>query len=244
MREEDRDRVARQGAAAWKRLKQAKNWNDWVQVGEALVIGREWAMHQSGKNEPEGKGYIMAFTEWLERYKLDDMDKSDRAKLFKVMDALTMITEWRATLTLTDRLKLNHPSTVWRKFEASRMPDPERSKPARTGLKDSVAELSEANAQLTQENAQLKAHIAELEAARTVTPDPDADKPLTGAERSKAYRERKREPAETARLEARIAELEAAQEVPEGQAVHYAMTIVGRLSPEQRQEFYRELREQ
>ena len=50
------------------------------------------------------------------------------------------------------------PNAVLRKFKAAfEMPDP--SKPAKPGLRDSVAELSE-------ENAQLKVHIVELEAAR------------------------------------------------------------------------------
>ena len=48
------------------------------------------------------------------------------------------------------------------------MPDP--SKPAKPGLRDSVAELSEENAQLKTENAQLKAHVAEVEASMELEP--------------------------------------------------------------------------
>jgi hypothetical protein len=88
MREEERDRVARQGTEAWRRLKKEKNWNDWLKVGEALQVGREWAMNQAGTNQPQGKAYNMAFGEWLQRYKLDDMDKGDRSRLFSVMDNL------------------------------------------------------------------------------------------------------------------------------------------------------------
>jgi hypothetical protein len=162
MREDERDRVGRLGSEAWKRLKKTKDYHDWIKVGEALLVGREWAMNQAETNKPEGKGYNLCFSEYLQRYKLDDMDKGDRSRLFQMMDALPQIEEWRRTLTLTERLKLNHPNTVLRKFKAAfEVPDP--SKPAKPGLCESVAELSE-------ENMQLKAHIAEFEAARTKEP--------------------------------------------------------------------------
>jgi len=165
MREDERDRVSRLGSEAWKRLKSTKDYHDWIKVGEALLVGREWAMNQAGTNKPEGKGYNMCFSEYLQRYKLDDMDKGDRSRLFQMMDALPQIEEWRRALTLTERLKLNHPNAVLRKFKAAfEVPDP--SKPAKPGLRDSVAELSEENAQLKTENAQLKVHVAEVEASK------------------------------------------------------------------------------
>ena len=162
MREDERDRVSRLGSEAWKRLKKCKDYNDWIKVGDALQVGREWAMSQAGTDKPEGKGYNLCVSEYLQRYKIDDMDKGDRSRLFQMMDALPQIEEWRRTLTLTERLKLNHPNAVLRKFKAAfEVPDP--SKPVKPGLRESVAELSE-------ENMQLKAHIAEFEAARTREP--------------------------------------------------------------------------
>jgi hypothetical protein len=82
---------------AWRRLKRDKNWGDWIKVGEACQVGREWAMNQAGINKPEGKGYNTAFGEWLTKYKLDDMDKGDRSPLFTVVDNLPMIEQWRHT---------------------------------------------------------------------------------------------------------------------------------------------------
>jgi hypothetical protein len=163
MREDERDRVARQGTQAWQRLKKEKSWIDWLKVGEALQVGREWAMNQAMTNRPEGKAYNIAFGEWLGKYKLDDMDKGDRSRLFTVMENLPQIDQWRQTLTLTERLKLNHPNAVLRKWKAFMRPEArnEQGLPKPT-LRDSVVTLSE-------ENAALKAHIAELEAAREVT---------------------------------------------------------------------------
>jgi hypothetical protein len=135
MREDDCDRVSRQGREAWQRLKKEKNWNDWIKVGEALQVGRELAMHQAGTNQPIGSAYNMAFGKWLAQYKLNDMDKGDRARLFTVMGDLPQIEEWRRTLSLTERLKLNHPNAVLRKFKAHTSPKAEPrpdAKPART----------------------------------------------------------------------------------------------------------------
>ena len=100
MREDERDRVSLLGSEAWKRLKKCKDYNDWLKVGEALLVGREWAMNQAQTNKPEGKGYNLCFSEYLQRYKLDDMDKGDRSRLFKMMDALPQIEIWRRTLAL------------------------------------------------------------------------------------------------------------------------------------------------
>jgi len=143
-------------------LKKCKDYNDWLKVGEALLVGREWAMNQAQTNKPQGKGYNLCVSECLERYRIDDMDKGDRSRLFQMMDALPKIEEWRRTLTLTERLKLNHPNAILRKFKvAFKVSD--QSKPVKPGLRDSVVELSE-------ENMQLKAHVAELEEARTKEP--------------------------------------------------------------------------
>ena len=106
MREDERDRVSRQGTEAWRRLKKEKNWNDWLKVGEALQVGREWAMNQAGTNKPEGKSYNMAFGEWMTKYMLDDMDK---AVSDVVMAALP-----KAKATKAKTLKAKKPDAlVW-----------------------------------------------------------------------------------------------------------------------------------
>jgi len=55
MHEDDVERVCRQGTQAWQRLKKDKNWNDWLKVGEALIVGREWAQRIANTNRPQGK---------------------------------------------------------------------------------------------------------------------------------------------------------------------------------------------
>ena len=82
---------------AWGRIKksQARMWGDWMTIGEGLLEGRRWAMQRAGTNRPEGKGYVMAYGEWLKRFKVDDMDKSDRAKLLQLMEERPAVEEWR-----------------------------------------------------------------------------------------------------------------------------------------------------
>src|ERR1700760_2271005 len=103
--------------SAWKRIKtaQSRMWADWMAVGEGLWEGRRWSMRTAGTNSPEGRGYVVAFAEWLQRYRLDDMDKSDRAKLLQLMEERGSVEEWRSTLTDYERRNLNNPTLVWRK---------------------------------------------------------------------------------------------------------------------------------
>src|SRR5262252_357095 len=96
--------------AAWGRVKksEARLWGDWMIIGDGLMEGRAWAMRQAGTNVPEGKGYIMAYNEWLKRWHVEDIDKSVRAKLLNIMEERAAVEEWRATLTVPDRRRLNN----------------------------------------------------------------------------------------------------------------------------------------
>jgi len=159
------NRIEQEARAAWKRLKKGKSWHDWIIVGEGLVLWRQEAMHEAGVNRPEGKGYNMAFGNKLVENKLDDMDKGDRARLFDCMDNLASIEEWRQRLTLPQRMMVNHPSTVWRRWKKA-MAVPASAEPGaepKPTLRDSVANLSEENAELKRQLEQAKARIAELE---------------------------------------------------------------------------------
>jgi hypothetical protein len=151
------DQIGHAMMLAWGRIKksQARMWGDWMTIGEGLLEGRRWAMQQAGTNKPEGKGYVMAFAEWLKRYKVDDMDKSDRAKLLQLMEERPGVEEWRATLTDYERRNLNNPTIAWRKWTAAtRVKKP---KPRSAGV--SAAEYSRARAMVEQ----LQGRVTELE---------------------------------------------------------------------------------
>jgi hypothetical protein len=108
------------GQEAWHRLRHHdQTWEDWKHVGAAHLIGRSGAMHEAGVNRPLGRRYKVAFVAWLKKFGFENLDKADRSRLFVVMDHLQEIEAWRATLTPTERLRLNHPSAVLRKWKSA-----------------------------------------------------------------------------------------------------------------------------
>src|SRR5262249_36472158 len=150
--------------AAWSRVKRAETrlWSDWMTIGEGLLEGRRWAMQVADTNRPEGKGYVTAFAEYLSRFKVDDMDKSDRAKLLQLMEDRPAAEQWRMTLPDRERRRLNNPIIVWRKWTAETRV---KRKPKRS--KNASASASEVE--------QLQARVDELEEeleAKTGPPAP------------------------------------------------------------------------
>jgi hypothetical protein len=111
--------TVQRGLEAWQRLHCDQTWEDWKDVGAAHLIGRNWAMHEACVNRPIGHRYKVAFAAWLKNFGFENLDKADRSRLFVVMDHLEEIEAWRATLTSTERLRLNHPSAVLRKWKTN-----------------------------------------------------------------------------------------------------------------------------
>ena len=149
---------------AWQRVKKAQSrmWGEWMTIGEGLLEGRSWAMKVAGTNKPEGKGYVTAYAEWLKRYKVDDMDKSDRAKLLQLMEERPGVEEWRATLTDYERRNLNNPTMVWRKWTAATRVKKPKSRT--TGV--SATEHGRARATVEQLQGRVEELEEELGAAR------------------------------------------------------------------------------
>ena len=121
MKNDDLENIGHAMMLAWQRVKKAETrmWGEWMTIGEGLMEGRRWAMQTAGTNRPEGKGYVIAFAEWLKRFRIDDMDKSDRAKLLQLMEERPAVEEWRSTLSDKDRRSINNPLIVWRKWTAA-----------------------------------------------------------------------------------------------------------------------------
>jgi hypothetical protein len=151
------DDAIHRGQQAWMRLRADNHWTDWLDVGRAHVIGRQEAMRLAHVNEPSGHRYKEHFGAWLKKVGFADLDKSDRARLFTVMDNLPAIERWRAALGATERMKLNHPSTVLRKWQvATRVPvkdDEAERKPSK------LAQTESSLAVALEENAKLKREI-------------------------------------------------------------------------------------
>jgi hypothetical protein len=112
------DQIVERGRAAWERRKKGADWEDWKEIGAALLVGRREAMRTAKTNKPEGKAYSTAFSVWLKAHHFHDIDKSDRAKLLHIMENLEEVEAWRASLSPAERLRWNHPNSVWREFTA------------------------------------------------------------------------------------------------------------------------------
>jgi hypothetical protein len=162
------DQIGRTTQAAWARVKKAQTrlWSDWMIVGDGLLEGRRWAMQQADTNKPEGKGYVMAFNEWLKRYKLADMHKADRAKLLQLMEERMEVEEWRNSLPVHEQRSLNNPTGVWRRYTAATRVKPARPKPSAKEMTRARVTIGQQQARIVEledENASLRERIKELE---------------------------------------------------------------------------------
>jgi hypothetical protein len=164
-----RETRVRRGQEAWQRhiQKGDATWDDWMAIGDALLIGRQDAMAAAKTNQPIGSRYNSKFGRWLARHHFDNIDKGDRRRLIEVIENRPAIEAWRETLTQTVRLRLSHPSSVLQKWKA----DTEGKEPKPRTLRDSVANLSEDNAKLKREVEELTARLREAEAAGGIQPD-------------------------------------------------------------------------
>ncbi len=139
--QDNSNEVVERGKAAWARLKKDQTWEDWLQVGETLAIGRKQAMRTAGASKPAGKGYTKVFSAWLKENGFDEIDGAVRSRLFDAMAHCDDIERWRATLTRGEKLTYNHPTTVWRHWQAAtKVPDPTKPKmPSATRLGHQLA---------------------------------------------------------------------------------------------------------
>lgn len=112
------------------------------------------AMRDGHVNKPRGRSYNAAFTAWQKKYGFQDLDSGDRTRLFQVMDHLAEIEVWLKKLPSSERLRLNHPSSAWRRWKAA------TKKPAEEGakkpspmqkLKDTIVVLQEENDRMKRE---------------------------------------------------------------------------------------------
>ena len=140
------DQVIARAQEAAGRLIAGASYQDWITVGRALLIGRAHSMYEAGTNKPQGSRYAACFSRWLADTKLDRVaDKGTRSRLLDLLDHIDAVEKWRQLLPTNRRLEINHPNTVWRHWQRSKIvPDPNKAqKPSPVAqLKQSLIESS------------------------------------------------------------------------------------------------------
>jgi hypothetical protein len=140
-------------AEADGRVKSGAHWSDWRYIADGFAVGQAKAMREAGTNRPYGKGFTRAFGAWMndpQRPWARRYDKVTRSHLIWVADHSSEIEEWRDTLAQNEKDKLNHPTTIKRKYEAAHKvvandPNAPKKETPREAL---VKALDEANAEI------------------------------------------------------------------------------------------------
>jgi hypothetical protein len=108
------------GALAIRRIREHEDYHHWTQVGRALLRLQEEALHLSGSNSPHGRGYTAIRAELGSRVPdLEELDKTSKAHATWLAKNFAAVEQWRSTLAANQRDRLNHPSVIKRRFEAT-----------------------------------------------------------------------------------------------------------------------------
>ena len=152
-------RKERAAAEAYVRIRSGQHWLDWMYVAEGLGVGRRWAQRKAGTDDIQSPNYKRAFKEWMStRPWATALDKPTKAHLFWCLEWRNDIDQWRETLAANERAKLNHPTAVKRRFEATHR-EPEAANPNAPKKANDKEALVARNTELEDENAQLKRQL-------------------------------------------------------------------------------------
>jgi hypothetical protein len=140
---ESEERKEKDAAEAAERIKRGQHWLDWMYIAEGLEVGRVKAMRRAGTNRPIGAAYNRAFGDWLnERRWARDLDKPTRNHLFWCADNRNAIEAWRETLAANERARLNHPTAMKRRYEAThKVAETKGAKPQKVAHEQEVERL-------------------------------------------------------------------------------------------------------
>jgi hypothetical protein len=150
--EEAEDRINRQDA----------HWTDWMYVGDGLAVGQAKAMRKAGTNRPYGRAFTQAMGEWLTAHPwAKRIDPSARSALLWVIEHRSEVDDWRTnTLDSKERNRLNHPTSLKRKFDAwKRAQDAVAKDPNAAKKETKIDALVRENEELWAENTKLKRRV-------------------------------------------------------------------------------------
>ena len=116
----DAERVVERGRQTSKSLRNDETFEKSIAIGRAIEIGRNETMRLLHSDRPAGARWSRVFGAWLAENGFDEIDKGVRSRLQNCLDNLPAIEMWRQNIGLGQRLQLNHPNAVWRKWQAAK----------------------------------------------------------------------------------------------------------------------------
>jgi hypothetical protein len=112
--------------AAWKVLGTGGvDWDTWLAVGRGLEECQKLALERAQSNDMSSQRAKKEMAKLLDAEQLACINKSVRSVLLAVMRDMPAIAAWRDTLTSTERMRMNHPQAVMRRYKrATIIPPP------------------------------------------------------------------------------------------------------------------------
>lgn len=146
-------------------------WLKWIAIGRGLQECQKLALERARSNDLKSGAYRKAMSLILEAERLDRIDKGDRSVLLAVVAELPAITAWRDTLTVTERMRYNHPRAVMTRFKKATTKPPvldvtaEAVIPASRGYKAAfqIAEVTISELKQQLHTAQAKRSLIDLQ---------------------------------------------------------------------------------
>jgi len=113
------------GEAAMKWLHRGESIERWRDVGDAANELQAVAMDCARTNKPTGKGYNKAWAELAGHVPhIRDLNSTTRTHASWMATNWEAVSRWLHTLSAEERMKLNHPTAIRRRYDAAhRAPD-------------------------------------------------------------------------------------------------------------------------
>jgi hypothetical protein len=130
---------------ALSRIDRGEHADDWYAIGAAFNVLQADAMRFAGTNEAVGKAYNECWGVLMDRYPgMRTVEKRARSHAMWLAKNWELVTAWLATLPVNIRRKLNHPTSIQRRWNATHVTPADNAASKRPSVHAKVIELQEA----------------------------------------------------------------------------------------------------
>lgn len=171
---EDQAKFVKAAAREWTAMKKGREWNGWMKIGAALMIGRNVVLADlgQGRNYINTKPYRKAFAEWMQvnGFRNPPIEPSTVSHLLYLNEPehRLICDELLARMSQKERERINHPTPMYRRVKAE-MDRHDGIDPHKDKLRRKAAERSETEAKLADYEERLAAMDPEIQAMHWFT---------------------------------------------------------------------------